>query len=306
MRVAVTGATGFVGGAIVHALVAAGHEVHAYGRRQPGAVTALLPRYRQWDIADGPAPLDADAVVHCAAAVGQRGTRSHFARVNEQGTANVVASTEERASLVYVSTASVYPNAQHARPITESMGELPEPRSPYAISKFRGERIALARRASAVVLRPHIVYGPGDSTLWPRVVAARRRDTLFVPGNGRNAVSVTHVENLASAVLLSLAETAAPGVYNIADAVVPTVDSLLRTMFERHCLPTRLRYLDRSLALSAAVASELAWWAFRLPGEPALTRFAVAGLADPCVLDIGLARRGLRYEPKWNYLEGPL
>jgi len=306
MRVAVTGATGFVGGAIVRALTAAGYEVQAFGRRTPDAATAALPKYTQWDIAKGSRPLDVDAVVHCAAAVGQWGPRAQFASVNEQGTANVVASAGERARFVYVSTASVYRRVRDARPITEgSVNAWVSPTS-YASTKLGGERVALARRAPTVVLRPHIVYGPGDSTLWPRVVAARRRATLIVPGDGRNAVSVTHVENLAAAVQRSLDDAVTPGVYNIADAVVPTIDALLRTMFERHGLPTTLRYLQRSLALCAAAMTELSWWALRMPGEPRLTRFAVAGFADPCVLDIERARRVLGYEPRWTYLDGPL
>ena len=303
MRVAVTGASGFVGGAVAASLAAAGLEVMSFGRRARSAVARALPNYESWDIDRGPCDLDVDAVVHCAASVGQWGPNKSFVRTNVAGTANVVASMPPNARLVYVSTASVYGHVG-ASPVDECAAT--GGASAYGRTKLAGERHVLARSGASVVLRPHIVYGPGDTTLWPRVIASRRNGALSVPGNGRNRVSVTHIGNLVHAVHCALLPDAPDGVYNIADLVIPTLDELLRTMFARHDEPVRLRYIRRRMAWAMALACEAVWRVLPLDGEPTLTRFAVAGLADPCELELGRARRLLGYAPRWTFRDGPL
>lgn len=305
MRVAVTGASGFVGGAVATTLAATGFDVQTFGRRPHAALRNALPDYHVWDIDRERRELDVDAVVHCAANVGQWGTESWFARTNVIGTANVVASTPAYARLVYVSTASVYGHAG-AVPITERSATWRSAASPYGRTKFAGEQQVLARTGISLVLRPHIVYGTGDTTLWPRVIASRRAGVLPVPGNGQNRMSVTHIENLVHAVRCALAPDAPHGAYNVADLVVPTLDELLRTMFARHAEPVRLRYFDRRAAWGIALLCETAWRTMKLDGEPALTRFAVAGLADPCELDLSHARERLNYQPRWTFHDGPL
>lgn len=304
MRIAVTGASGFVGGRAARALEALGHEVWSYGRRGVSALTTPVPRYTPWDLTRGPTDLaHIEAVVHCAAHVAQWGSPEAFRAVNERGTAHLLESLSADTPLVYVSTASVYEPA--AAGAADAM-------PPYAASKLRGEAIARAGGNPVVVLRPHVVYGPGDTTLWPRVQARLRRGRLLVPGTGRGRISVTHVDNLVHAIdraLLTLAnepDALSHGVFDIADAVVPTVDELLRTITARYGVPVRLRYVPEPLALAAGALCESVWSVMRLPGEPALTRYVVRQLARPSVLDIAPALTVLRYTPRWSYRDGPL
>jgi len=306
MRVAVTGASGFVGSVVVHALRDRGHDVLPFGRRPPSALRSAMPAYQQWDIECGARPMDVHAVVHCAASVGQWGSMEHFRRANVQGTANVLSSIPAGARIVYVSTASVYTHPASHGPIHETAATGGQRTSQYARSKLAGEGLALASARGAVVLRPHIVYGPGDSTLWPRVVAARRRGSIRVPGTGRNRVSVTHVHNLAHAVACALEANVPSGIYNVADDDAPAVRELLHWMFLRHELPTRIRFVPRPMAWAGAAAMELYWAATNRSGDPPLTRFAVAGLADECVLDTSRARAALGYLPRWTFRDGPL
>ena len=306
MKVAVTGASGFVGGAVTRALRTAGHEVRPFGRRDASALQQPLAGYEVWDVAAGTRTLDVDAVVHCAAEVGQWGAHSLFWRTNVQGTQHVTQSMPSAARLVYVSTASVYPPTHSDSAIPESASDGTRPVSTYGRTKLAGERVASARDGSTIVLRPHIVYGVGDTTLWPRFDAARRNSSIRIPGDGTNRVSVTHIGNLVSAVVAALESDAAAGVYNIADDEVPSLDELLRTMFARRGLPTQIQYVPRALAWSSAAAAECYWWLTSRRGEPPLTRYAVGSLADPSVLDTSRARAVLGYVPRWTYRDGPL
>ena len=306
MRIAVTGASGFVGGAICASLRAEGHEVLPLGRRAAEALTQPLPGYRSWDLAVGPLPtLDVDALVHAGAAVGQWGSREAFWRANVLGTQHAVASVPSHARIVAISTASVYARSAAAGPRREDAPLVTRGLTPYDGSKAAADRYVLELGARAVVLRPHVVYGPGDTTLWPRVLRAVRGGVLRVPGDGSALISTTHIAHLVAAVHLAL-RTPSAGAFNIADAAPTSVDTLLRTMFARRGMPVRLRYLPRALALAAASVTEAAWSLSGRRDDPPLTRYAVRSLADGCVLEIGRARRELGYAPWWTVADGPL
>src|ERR1044071_7717518 len=167
MLIAVTGATGFVGGRVTATLTARGHVVLAFGRRP-----SPLVNYRKWDISSGPidAPA-ADAVVHCAGMVSDWGPSPAFLAANVTGTRNVLASFESARRFVYVSSASVYASG---RDIREDAPYPPRYTSDYARTKMLAEREILAADRLSIILRPRAVYGPGDTTLLPRLLAARR------------------------------------------------------------------------------------------------------------------------------------
>lgn len=297
MRVAVTGASGFVGGWVARHLAEAGHDVLSFGRRARGRLPVDLPNYRQWDISAGPSVVPpVDAVIHSAAHVGHWGDASVYQAVNVAGTHHVLASCAAAELFVYISTSSVYGPGNH-RDVSEDATIDPGALTAYARTKAEGERLVRDSGRRAVILRPHIVYGSGDTTLLPRLIAARRRGTLTVPGDGTNRLSVTDVRNLAHAVSQALVAEGVNGTFNIADAEAPTVDELLRTTFERLGLPTRIRYLPRPLAMAAAIVSETAARMRRPTGEPQLTRYVVSSLADEHTLDISRARDSLGYDP---------
>lgn len=305
MRIAVTGASGFIGGRVARALAADGHEVLSFGRRPAGRLDAAPPGYRSWDLTAGPLPaLAVDAVVHCAAAVGQWGPAERYHQANVEGTRHLLDSLPQDARVVLVSSASVY--AKGARTTVDEDAPLDGSLSAYTRSKVGAERLVLARAPGAVVLRPHVVYGPADTTLWPRLRRACRGGVLRVPGNGRGHLSVTHVDNLVDAVRGAIVPAVAPGCYNVADAETPTVDALLRTILARQGMAARLRYVPTPAARLVAAGAEVLWRLARIEGEPPLTRYAVASLASPLALDIKRARTLLGYRPRWTIESGPL
>ncbi len=301
MMIAVTGATGFVGGWVARYLAGKGHDVLSFGRRTRERAPADLPNYRQWDIAAGPIDIPpVDAVVHCAAHVGQWGDASAYQAVNVAGTGHVISSCASAGLFVYISTSSVYGPGDHHE-VNETFSIRPQALTAYARTKAEGEHLVRASGRRSVILRPHVVYGAGDTTLLPRLIAARRRGTLTVPGDGTNHISVTDVRNLADAVSQAVITEGASGTFNIADDEAPTVDELLRTTFERLGMPTRIRYLSRPLATAAAVVSETVARMRRATAEPRLTRYVVSSLADEHTLNISRARSSLGYVPRYRF-----
>ena len=226
MRIAVTGASGFVGGRIARALAAAGHAVTSYGRRPTRMLSTPLPDYQVWDVSEHDAPrIAVDAVVHCAALVGDWGGEREYNCVNVAGTAAVLEAFAAARRFVHVSTTSVYSDGQPKVQLREDT-RTGDCLTWYGRTKAAAESLVMQRRADAVILRPHMVYGPGDTTLLPRVVAAARFGQLAIPGNGANLVSPTHVDNLVDAVTCALA-TAARGAFNVADESPAPIGELL-------------------------------------------------------------------------------
>lgn len=285
MRIAVTGASGFCGGAVARLAARRGLGVLCLGRR-PGPTGEHVG----WDAArDTPDLTGADAVIHLAAAVGDprpgRAAEAAFRAVNVDGTARLLDAAGGR-PVVWVSSASVYRPGPYSGPVREDHpvdGQL----GVYGRSKAAGERLALA--AGAVVLRPRAVYGPGDPHLLPRLRRVVHGGRAWLPGPDV-PLSLTAVGNLADACLAALgpaASTWPSGAYNVADASPYRRDEVISRV-----LGVPVRHVPvRPIRAVAAVAEHIA-------GTPVLTRYAVDQLTDGLVLDLTKARaRGWRPDP---------
>ncbi|MDF1504560.1 NAD(P)-dependent oxidoreductase [Roseisolibacter sp. H3M3-2] len=321
MRIAVTGASGFVGGRVARALAAEGHTVLPYGRRPAAALADPPPGYVAWDVTAGPIAAPAvHAVVHCAARVDDWGPEEAFRAANVEGT-RAVLETWPDARVVYVSTSSVYSDGVRTVGVREDAPTGDCAHSAYARTKAAGEALVLALGARGVVLRPHVVYGPGDTTLLPRVLAARwprvrdpspdarrrLRRFLPVPDGGRHRVSSTHVDNLAHAVERALAAPGAHGAFNVADGGAPlTVAELLDRLLAAAGHPTELVAVPAGVAMAVASAAEWGWRAVGARRGPPLTRYAVAQLSAEHTLDTTRAREVLGYRPRWAAGAGPV
>ncbi|MCW2956499.1 MAG: hypothetical protein JWO69_1368 [Thermoleophilia bacterium] len=305
-RVAVTGASGFVGGAVADHLAARGFEVHRFGRRPAESLPARVREgYRSWDIERGPldAPPAVDAVVHCAGAVDEWGTYEPFRRANVDGTGNVL-DTWPDARFVHVSTASVYdPRADHslvretdADPFDVADTQRVRWLNAYGRTKRMAENLVVAAAAErSIILRPHAVYGPGDTQLLPRIVERVRFGRLFLPGAPDTRLSCTHVANFTHAVERAV-ETDVVGAVNVSDPTPAHIDHALTTMLRVAGRPARVAYLPAAPVWGVAWALEAACGFGRL-ARPPVTRFQLANLSRDFVYDLTRAFDELGYAP---------
>ena len=305
MRIFVTGASGFIGGAIARRL-ADGHTVSAMSRRAESDATirALGAEPVRGDLATlepGDIP-ECDAVVHAAAYVEPWGQRADYWQANVEGTDRVLAAGRAAGAsrFLHVSTEAVLWHGQHLRDVDETH-PYPE-RTPYlyAETKAIAERRVLAADTAdfaTVALRPRFVWGPGDRTLVPEIRKMVEQGAFVWLDGGRARTSTTHIDNLVEGARLALEKGRGGECYFVTDGPVTDFRSFLTKLLARYDVALPERSLPSWLARPAAAVIEGTWRTLRLPGQPPLVRHAVDLMCCDCILDDGKARRELGYDP---------
>ncbi|HVS35388.1 MAG TPA: NAD-dependent epimerase/dehydratase family protein [Gemmataceae bacterium] len=314
MRILVTGATGFVGRRLVAALLRRGDRVRALGRN-PDACTALAAdgaEVMRADLRDRDAANAAcdgmDVVCHVGALSAPWGRSADFHAINVGGTEHVLAGCRRHGvgRMVYVSSPSVVFDGTDHRDLTEDAPYPQHLMSVYSLTKKLGEdrvRAAAATGLATVIVRPKAVFGPGDVSLLPRLLAAGRQGRLPQVGHGRNLVDLTYVDNVVHALILALTAEAAVGeTYTITNGEHVALWDLIKTVLRRQGIDANLRRLPYRVVYALAGMMELRATLFG--GEPLLTRYTAAILAKTQTYDITAARRDLGYEPVVSVAEG--
>jgi nucleoside-diphosphate-sugar epimerase len=209
MKILVTGAGGFLGQHIVKLLLKEGHEVTNFSRSTYPELDAMGVPTIQGDIRDKEKVIDAftpfEAVFHVASKVAMWGNWDDFYDINVTGTENVIEACQTHgiSKLVYTSTPSVVFGKDDIKGADETQPYPLEHISLYARSKAMAERKVLSangvKGVYTVSLRPHLIFGPGDKNIIPRLVQAHKENRLKQVGDGRNLVDVLYVENAALA-----------------------------------------------------------------------------------------------------------
>jgi len=301
--IAITGATGFVGSTLVDVLgKESRYELHAFGRRDWR--NKYVATYTKWDITAGPLGREesppVDILIHCAGSVSDWGTDAEMYTANVAGTQNVLQSFAKARQCIFISTASVYDPRSSKCNLREDASLPQRYFNSYAASKAAAEREALQSKIPFVsVLRPHAVYGKGDTKILPRLLSARRAGRQIIIGNGRHDVSLTAVENLAEAVRCAIEHPQEREIFNIADGkryqLLSVIDLILR---EAH-YPKKYIHVPVSLAYILAVMSEGIYKGFQIHKPPLLTRYVFSQLTEEYTLDISKAQRMLNYQPTY-------
>ena len=318
MRVLVTGAGGFLGGAIVRRLVAGGHRVRAIQRGIYPELDQLGVETIRGDIGDSQAVDRAvsgcDTVFHVAAKVQMWGPYADFHAVNVVGTENVLAAMARHGAsrLIYTSTPSVVHGGESIEGADESLDYPDDFESPYPKSKAQAEAAVLAANTPAlatVAIRPHLIWGPGDTNLVPQIIARARQGRLRFVGDGHNLVDTVFVDNAVDAHLLA-ADALAPGAacagrpYFVSNGDPRPIREIVNGILGAAGLPAEHRSVPLPVAIVGGRAMEIAHRLLRRQGEPAMTRFIARNLATAHWYDISAARRDLGYEPRVSIDEG--
>ncbi len=318
MRALVTGGGGFLGGAIVRLLVARGDRVRGLARSQYPTLAALGVEQHQGDVADldavKNAARDCDVVFHVAAKAGLAGRYRDYHRANVAGTENVLAACRAHgiARLVYTSSPSVVFDGRDMEGVDESVPYPKHYHAHYPATKAQAERLVLSANGpdlATVALRPHLIWGPGDNHLVPRILARGRAGRLRRIGGVNKPIDSVYVDNSADAHVLA-ADRLAPGspvagkAYFISNGEpMPLWDLVNRLLAAGDVAPVT-RSVPFALAYAAGWLLEKAYAVARPQSEPPMTRFLARELTTAHWFDIGAARRDLAYRPRVTIAEG--
>jgi len=312
VRALVTGGGGFLGRYVVEALLAEGAEVTALARGAYPELAALGVRCVRADLTDAGAVARAvaghDTVFHVAAKTGIWGPYEDYRAVNVQGTANVIAACRAHGvrRLVHTSSPSAtFDGRDHVRVATD----LPLPDRflcAYPRTKAEAERLVRAANdgeLATCILRPHLIVGPRDPHLLPRLIERGRAGRLRVVGDGTNEVSLTWVENAAAA-HVAAARTLAPGAphagraYFLAQRDPVRLWDWIGELFRELGLPPVRRRVSLRAAYAAGAVLETVWRVLARPGEPPMTRFVALQLGTSHSYDPAPAARDFGYEER--------
>lgn len=313
-RALVTGATGFLGGTLARRLRDMGWDVIGVGRNTAAgeSLAGQGIRFLRLDLAGAETLKTActgrEYVFHCAARSSPWGRRADFHRDNVQATANVVAACEKHGvrRLVHVSTPSIYFEERDRLGLTEDSAPARRPINDYARTKRLAEDIVSAARCETVILRPRAVFGPGDTSLFPRLLRAAGRGGFPLIGPGDPLVEVTWVGNVVDALMAAALSPAAAGRgFNITNGDPWPRGKLLSHLFHAAGLPWKPRRIPLRKARWAAMALETGSRLFTGGRwEPPLTRYSAGVLAFAQTFDLTAARTVLDYKPRVPVEEG--
>jgi 2-alkyl-3-oxoalkanoate reductase len=318
MKALVTGATGFLGLYVVEQLVARGDRVRAFCRRPPTELEVLGVEILLGDIRDPAAVMaacaDVDVVFHVAGVAGIWGSWDYYHEINTLGTQNVIDGCRQHGvrKLVFTSSPSVTFDGTDQCGVNESAPYPSRWLCHYPHTKALAEQAVLATNDSSLAtcaLRPHLIWGPRDRHLIPRLIERARAGKLVRVGDGTNLIDMVYVENAARAHLQA------------ADSLAAGSSVAGRAYFISQGEPVNCwRWIDELLALyglspvKRSISFRTAWClgsalegvhkVFRLSGEPRMTRFLAGQLGTSHYFDISRAQQDFGYQPEISTEEG--
>ena len=317
-NVLVTGGGGFLGSALVALSRGRGLPVRSLSRRFYPHLQKLGVEQIQGDISDSStvdrAVRGCQTVFHTAAKAGLWGPEHEYERVNVQGTRNVIAACRRAGAqrIVFTSSPSVVFNGKAMEGADESAPYPGRFDAAYPKTKALAEQLIIesnSKDLATVSIRPHLIWGPGDNNLLPRIISRAQSGRLRRIGGGEPKIDPIYIENAATAHFLA-ADRLEPGshvagkIYFVTQGeTIPLWEMIDRLLKAARLAPVR-RSISRPLAIATAGLLELGYFLSRRTTEPPLTRFLVRQLSTTHWFNIAAARRDLGYEPRVTIAEG--
>ena len=318
MKALVTGGGGFLGLYIVEQLLETGQTVRVFCRGEYPRLKELNVETVQGDIRDGAAVQraceDIDTVYHTAAVSGIWGPWDYFYSINTQGTLNILEAckTQGVSRLIYTSSPSVVYDGSAHENANENLSYSDQYLCHYPHTKMLAEKAVLAANGTngfaTVALRPHLIWGPRDNHLIPRLIQRAKSGRLRQVGDGTNLVSMSYVENTAAAHLQAASrlfhDSPVGGQAYFINEPEPI---LLWEWINQLLTMTDLPQVQKQISVKAAkrigAVLEFVYRALPLSGEPPMTQFLASQLSSSHYYDISRARHDFGYQPIVNFEE---
>ena len=318
MKVLISGGSGFLGRNLASRLLERGDAVRVLCRGDAPELLKMGVEVARGDVGDRESFVEAaagcDAVVHSAARVGSWGPYEEFFRTNVTGTENAIAACRENRinKLVYTSTPSVVHGGGDVEGADESLPYASKFDAYYPKTKAIAERALLSASDASlgtVALRPHLIWGPGDTQLLPRFAEKWRAGRLRLCSGPPKLVDTVYIDNAVHAHLQAL-DRLTPGApcagraYFITNGEPLPIDEVINSVLAVAGLGPVKKRISPQVAWLAGVACEALYGALRIKKEPPITRFVAHQLSTAHWFDIAAARRDLGYDPKVTFEEG--
>lgn len=317
MRTLVTGASGFLGRYVAEQLLARGDQVRVLVRRDAPELAAAGAEVVRGDVRDRDTVRRActaiDVVFHVAGVAGIWGPWQHFYETNTLGTQHVIDACRSQGvgRLVYTSSPSVTFDGSPQRGVDESGPYAQKWLCHYPHSKALAEQAVLAANGPGLAtcaLRPHLIWGPRDQHLVPRLLARAKAGRLRRVGDGTNRIDMIYVENAAAAHLLAadalpLGRARGRAYYISQGEPVNCWDWIGELLALAGLGPVR-RSIGFGAAWGLGAAAEAVYSVLRIGSEPPITRFLASQLAQCHYYNIAAARNDFGYRPTVSTAEG--
>lgn len=300
-----------LGRTVVERLAARGDEVVAFQRRTTGLdIEEVLGDIADADAVEG-AVAGAEAVVHLAARVAVSGAWAEFQKTNITGTKNVIVAAREAGASKFVHVSS--PSVAHAGRSLVGVGaadaNATSARGPYARSKAFAEIAALAANSTGmavVAVRPHLVWGPGDTQLVGRIVERARQGRLAIIGAGTSLIDSTYIDNAGDALVAALdrAHDIGGRAFVVSNGQPRPVRELINRIVLAAGLPSPKVRVPYAVARSGGLIVEKVWERQGRTEDPPMTSFLAEQLGTAHWFDQRETRAALGWTPTVTLEEG--
>lgn len=318
MKALVTGGGGFLGKAIVKMLLERGYQVASYSRNSYPELTGLGVEQTQGDLTDlGPlirAAEGCELIFHVAAKAGIWGLYDDFYQPNVVGTKNVIQVCRKLQieRLIYTSSPSVVFDGKDMEGIDESVSYPDHFLSFYPQTKAEAEQAVLAANDSSlatVALRPHLIWGPEDNHLVPRILTQGRAGALRRIGTRPCLVDTVYIDNAAEAHVMAAEKLSSGSVvagksYFIANGEPLPLWEMVNKILAAGGIPPVKKTISPRLAYFIGAVLENIYRLFKLSGEPRMTRFVAKELSTAHWFDLAAAKQDFGYRPQVSIEEG--
>jgi nucleoside-diphosphate-sugar epimerase len=253
-----------------------------------------------------------DTVFHVAAKPGVWGPYSDFYETNVMGTENIISACQKYkiSELIYTSSPSVIFDGNDMEGVDETVPYPHRYHAAYPKTKAIAEKKVLKaaqKGLKTIILRPHLIWGPGDNHLVPRII--ERSNKLAIIGTGKNTVDTIYIDNAAYAHILAYEQLSkkpelSGNIYFISqDDPIFVWDMVNAILKAAHKKPIT-KHIPRSIALIMATLFEFTYKLLHIKKEPRLTRFVVKELSSSHWFNISRVKKDLGYKPIVSADEG--